>query len=154
MPLIAFLKTKTEKPASAFSTLPNITISIPEQRRINPKHNAKKNFVLDELVFLSSDSSSENVSEEESFLWYCGKCYKEISPGHLKVNYDNCIECDVCKQCYHTICENFDPDIDERVFSSSDSSNESVNEDDSFVCYYRKCYEETSPAHLKVNYDN
>ena len=154
MPLIAFLKTKTKKRASAFSTLPNITISIPEQRRINPKRNAKKNFVLDELVFLSSDSSSENVSEGESFLWYCGKCYKEISPGHLKVNYDNWIEYDVCKQCYHTICENFDPDIDERVFSSSDSSNESVNEDDSFVWYCRKCYEETSPAHLKVNYDN
>ena len=76
------------------------------------------------------------------------------SPAHLKVNYDNWIEYDVCKQCYHTICENFDPDIDERVFSSSDSSNESVNEDDSFVWYCRKCYEETSPAHLKVNYDN
>ena len=143
-----------EEPASTFSALTNMTISIPEQKKSNPKCNGKKNFVLDELVFLSSDSSSENVSEEESFLWYCGKCYKEISPGHLKVNYDNWIECDVCKQCHHTICENFDPDIDERVFSSSDSSNESVNEDDSFVCYYRKCYEETSPAHLKVNYDN
>ena len=44
--LIAFLKTKTENPASAFGALPNITISIPEQRRINPKRNGKKNFVL------------------------------------------------------------------------------------------------------------
>ena len=142
-----------EKPASAFSALPNITISIPEQRRINPKCSGKKNFVLDELVFSSSDSSSENVSEEESFVWYCGKFYKKISPGHLKVNYDNWIECDICKQWYHTICENFDPDIDELVFSSSDSSNESVNEDDSFVWYCRKRYEETSPAHLKANYE-
>ena len=64
-------------------------------------------------MFSLSDLSSENVSEEESFVWYCGKCYKEISPGHLKVNYDNWIECDICKQWYHTICENFDPDIDE-----------------------------------------
>ena len=105
-------------------------------------------------LFSSSDSSSENVSEEESFVWYCGKCYKEISPGHLKVNYVNWSECDICKKWYYTICENFDPDIDELVFSLSDSSNESVNEDDSFVWYYRKCYEETSPAHLKVNYNN
>ena len=105
-------------------------------------------------LFSLSDSSSENVSEEESFVWYCRKCYKEISPGHLKVNYVNWIECDICKQWFYTICENFDPDIDELVFSLSDSSNESINEDDSFVWYYRKCYEETSRAHLKVNYDN
>ena len=80
---------KTEEPASTFSVLTNITISIPEQRRSNPKHNEKKNFVLNELVFSSSDSSSESVSEEESVAWYCGKYYKETPPGHLKVNYDN-----------------------------------------------------------------
>ena len=89
MPLITSLKTKTEEPASTFSALTNITISIPEQRRSNPKRNGKKNFVLDELVFSSSDSSSESVSEEESVAWYCGKCYKGTPPGHLKVNYDN-----------------------------------------------------------------
>ena len=66
MPLIASLKTKTEEPASTFSDLTNITISIPQQRRSNPKRNGKKNFVLDELVFLSSDSSGESISEEES----------------------------------------------------------------------------------------
>ena len=60
VPLIASLKTKTKEPASTFSALTNITISIPEQRRSNPKHNGKKNFVLDELVFSSSDSSSES----------------------------------------------------------------------------------------------
>ena len=110
MPLIASLKTKTEEPASTFSALTNITISIPEQRRSNPKRNGKKNFVLDELVFSSSDSSSESVSEEESVAWYCRKYYKETPPGHLKVNYDNWIECDICKQWYHAICENVDPD--------------------------------------------
>ena len=47
VPLIASLKTKMEEPASMFSALMNITISIPEQRRGNPKHNGKKNFVLD-----------------------------------------------------------------------------------------------------------
>ena len=110
VPLIASLKTKTEEPASTFSALMNITISIPEQRRSNPKRNGKKNFVLDELVFSSSDSSSESISEEESVAWYCRKCYKETPPGHLKVNYDNWIECDICKQWYHAICENVDPD--------------------------------------------
>ena len=110
VPLIASLKTKTEEPASTFSALTNIAIRIPEQRRSNPKHNGKKNFALDELVFSSSDSSSESISEEESVAWYCGKCYKEIPPGHLKVNYDNWIECDTCKQWYHAICENIDPD--------------------------------------------
>ena len=53
------LETKTKQPASTFSALTNITISIPEQRRSNSKQNGKKNFVLDELVFSSSDSSSE-----------------------------------------------------------------------------------------------
>ena len=110
MPLITSLKTKTKEPASTFSALTNITISIPEQRRSNPKRNEKKNFILDELVFSSSDSSSESVSEEESVAWYCGKCYKGTPPGHLKVNYDNWIECDICKQWYHAICENVDPD--------------------------------------------
>ena len=110
VPLIASLKIKTEEPASTFSALTNIAIRIPEQRRSNPKHNGKKNFVLDELVFSSSDSSSENVSEEEPVAWYCGKCYKETPPGHLKVNYNNWIECNICKQCYHPICENVDPD--------------------------------------------
>ena len=85
MPLIASLKTKTEEPASTFSDLTNITISIPQQRRSNPKCNGKKNFVLDELVFSLSDSSSESVSEE-SVAWYCRKCYKETPPGHLKVH--------------------------------------------------------------------
>ena len=67
---IASLKTKAE-PASTFSALTNITICIPEQRRSNPKHNGKKNFALDKLVFWSSDSSSESISEEESVAWYC-----------------------------------------------------------------------------------
>ena len=49
MPLIASLK-KTEEPASTFSDLTNITISIPQLRRSNPKCNGKKNFVLDELL--------------------------------------------------------------------------------------------------------
>ena len=109
MPIIASLKTKTEEPASTFSDLTNITISIPQQRRSNPKCNGKKNFVLDELVFSLSDSSSESVSEE-SVAWYCRKCYKETPPGHLKVNYNNWIECDICKQWYHVICENVGPD--------------------------------------------
>ena len=73
---IASLKTKAE-PASTFSALTNITICIPEQRRSNPKHNGKKNFALDKLVFWSSDSSSESISEEESVAWYCSKCYRE-----------------------------------------------------------------------------
>ena len=76
VPLIASLKTKAE-PASTFSALTNITICIPEQRRSNPKHNGKKNFALDKLVFWSSDSSSESISEEESVAWYCSKCYRE-----------------------------------------------------------------------------
>ena len=80
MPLIASLK-KTEEPASTFSDLTNITISIPQLRRSNPKCNGKKNFVLDELF-----------------------------EGHLKVNYDNWIECEICKQWYRVICENIDPD--------------------------------------------
>ena len=101
---------KTEEPASTFSVLTNITISISEQRRSNPKRNEKKNFLLNELVLSSSDSSSESVSEEESVAWYCRKYYKEPPPGHLKVNYDNWIECDICKQWYHAICENVDPD--------------------------------------------
>ena len=33
--------------------------------------------MLDKLVFWSSDSSSESISEEESVAWYCSKCYKE-----------------------------------------------------------------------------
>ena len=66
--------------------------------------------MLDELVFLLSDLSSESVSEEESYVWYCGKCYKETPLGHLKVNYDNWIEHNICKQWYHTICANVDPD--------------------------------------------
>ena len=110
VPLIASLKTKTEEPASTFSALTNITISIPEQGRSNPKCNRKKNFVLDKLVFSSSDSSSASVSEEESVAWYCRKCYKETPPGHLNVNYNNWIESDICKQWYHAICENVDPD--------------------------------------------
>ena len=86
VPLLASLKTKMEEPASMLSALTNITISIPEQRRSNPKCNGKKNFVFDELVFSSSDLSSESVSEEESVAWYCRKCYKETPPGHLKVH--------------------------------------------------------------------
>ena len=89
VPLIASLKTKTEEPASTFSALTNVTFSIPEQRRSNPKHNVKKNFVSDELVFSSSDSSSESISEGESVAWYSRKCYKEILTRNLKVNYDN-----------------------------------------------------------------
>ena len=57
-----------------FGALTNIIISIPEQRKSTPKCNEKKNFVLDELAFSLSDSSSESVSEEESDAWYCGKC--------------------------------------------------------------------------------
>ena len=110
VPLLASLKTKMEEPASMLSALTNITISIPEQRRSNPKRNGKKNFVFDELVFSSSDLSSESVSEEESVAWYCRKCYKETPPGHLNVNYNNWIESDICKQWYHAICENVDPD--------------------------------------------
>ena len=99
-----------EEPASTFSVLTNIPINIPEQRRSNPKRNGKKIFVLDELVFSSSDSSSESISEEESVAWYCRKCYKETPPGHLKIKYDNWIECDICEQWYHVICENVDLD--------------------------------------------
>ena len=66
--------------------------------------------MFDEIVFLLSDSSSESVSEEELVAWYCGKCYKEIPQGHLKVNYDNWIKCDICKQWYLAICENVDHD--------------------------------------------
>ena len=64
--------------------------------------------MLDELVFLLSDSSSESVSEEESYVWYCGKCYKQTPPGHFKVNYNNWIEHNISKQWYHTICANVD----------------------------------------------
>ena len=74
VPVIASLKTKTEKPVSTFNALTNITISIPEQRRSNPKCNEKKKCLLDELVFSSSYSSSESVCEEKSFSWYCRKC--------------------------------------------------------------------------------
>ena len=48
-----------EESASTLSALTNITIRIPEQRRNNRKHNGKKNFVLDELIFLLSNSSSD-----------------------------------------------------------------------------------------------
>ena len=46
VPSTASLKTKTEEPASTFIALANITISIPEQRWSNPKHNGKKNFLF------------------------------------------------------------------------------------------------------------
>ena len=87
------LKTKMKKLVSTCRALTNINISIPEQRRCNSKRNGKKNFVFDELVFSSSDSSSESVSKEESVAWYCRKCYKETPPRHSNVSYNNWIEC-------------------------------------------------------------
>ena len=79
-----------------FSTVTDITISISEQRRSNPKCNGKKKFVLDELAFWSSDSSSESVSEE-SVVWYCKTYYKKTPLGHLKVSFDYWIKCNICK---------------------------------------------------------
>ena len=93
-----------------FSALTDITTSISEQRRSNPKCNGKKNFVLDELAFWSSDSSSESVSEEESVVWYCRMYYRKTPLGHLKVSFNNWIKCNICKQWHQTICENVDPD--------------------------------------------
>ena len=46
VPLIASLETKMKESASMFGALTNITISIPEQRKSNPKCNEKKNFCV------------------------------------------------------------------------------------------------------------
>ena len=59
-------------------------------------------------MFLS-DSSSESISEDESVAWHCRKCHEETLLGYLKVSYENWIQYDICKQWYHMICKNVDP---------------------------------------------
>ena len=58
----------------------------------------KNNFVLDELVFSLSDSSSESFSEDRVKLHGIAESVIRKHLGHLKVSYNNWIECNICKQ--------------------------------------------------------